>query len=131
MTDKCKCTMAQSLTGDGCRCCQPQEYIENLQTWLEEERAENEKLQAQVAMLRKYIAWVNGLVENWSDDEIAYRDSTQSGSDWLAQHDQQVRDEAYSRGRQDMHDAVMAEWDKPAQVGDAHIGDRLRKLKGA
>lgn len=36
----------------------------------------------------------------------------------------------YQLGRQDMHDAVMGEWDKPAQVGDAHIGDRLRKLKG-
>lgn len=43
---------------------------------------------------------------------------------------QQVRDDAYAKGRNDMHDAVMAEWDKPAQVGDAHIGDRLRKLKG-
>ena len=27
----CKCTMAQSLTGDGCRYCQPQEYIDRLE----------------------------------------------------------------------------------------------------
>lgn len=27
---ECKCTMAQSITGDGCRYCQPQEYIDRL-----------------------------------------------------------------------------------------------------
>ena len=28
---KCKCSMAISLTGDGCRHCQPQEYIDRLE----------------------------------------------------------------------------------------------------
>ena len=28
--ERCKCTMAISLTGDGCRYCQPQEYIDRL-----------------------------------------------------------------------------------------------------
>lgn len=27
---KCKCTLAQSLVGDGCRYCQPQDYIDRL-----------------------------------------------------------------------------------------------------
>ena len=27
---KCKCTFAQSLVGDGCRYCQPQDYIDRL-----------------------------------------------------------------------------------------------------
>lgn len=44
MIDKCKCSLAISLVGDGCRYCQPQEYIDNLSTWLEEERAENTNL---------------------------------------------------------------------------------------
>ena len=36
-TDKrCKCTMAQSLTGDGCRYCQPQEYIDRLEDFIDE-----------------------------------------------------------------------------------------------
>lgn len=30
MVKKCTCTMAKSLTGDGCRYCQPQEYIDRL-----------------------------------------------------------------------------------------------------
>ena len=30
MTNKCKCSLAISLNGDGCRYCQPQEYIDRL-----------------------------------------------------------------------------------------------------
>lgn len=45
MTDKrCKCPMAISLTGDGCRYCQPQEHIERMEEWLDEERADKERL---------------------------------------------------------------------------------------
>jgi hypothetical protein len=36
----CKCSMAISVNGDGCRYCQPQEYIDKLSEWLEESRAE-------------------------------------------------------------------------------------------
>jgi hypothetical protein len=28
--DKCKCTMSIRVLGDGCRYCQPQEYIDTL-----------------------------------------------------------------------------------------------------
>jgi len=45
-TDKrCKCTMAQSLTGDGCRYCQPQEYIDRLESELDELREKLENLE--------------------------------------------------------------------------------------
>jgi hypothetical protein len=45
--------MAISVNGDGCRYCQPQEYIDKLSEWLEESRAEvmsyEEKIDAQSA----------------------------------------------------------------------------------
>jgi hypothetical protein len=45
--------MAISVNGDGCRYCQPQEYIDKLFEWLEESRAEvmayEEKIAAQSA----------------------------------------------------------------------------------
>ena len=36
---RCKCPMTISVTGDGCRYCQPQSYIDSLGEWLDEERA--------------------------------------------------------------------------------------------
>lgn len=40
---KCKCTMSQSVVGDGCRYCQPQEHIDRLEEWLDEERQQLEQ----------------------------------------------------------------------------------------
>lgn len=37
---RCICTMAQSLTGDGCRYCQPQEYIDRLHEQIYENESE-------------------------------------------------------------------------------------------
>ena len=31
--------------------------------------------------------------------------------------------------RKDFHAKMMVEWNRPSQIGDAHIGDRLRDLK--
>ena len=42
MTNKCECTLAISLCGDGCRYCQPQEYIDRLHEQCEEIDKENE-----------------------------------------------------------------------------------------
>ena len=47
---KCECSMRISITGDGCRYCQPQEYIDRMGEWLDEERSEVERLNALVAM---------------------------------------------------------------------------------
>lgn len=44
MDKRCMCTLGQSLTGDGCRYCQPQEQIDRLCEWLDEERRDNEAL---------------------------------------------------------------------------------------
>lgn len=58
-TDKCKCTMSISVLGDGCRYCQPQEYIDRLHESIIEERAEfskeREQLLGKMAMMQKFI----------------------------------------------------------------------------
>lgn len=51
---RCKCTMAISLTGDGCRYCQPQEYIDRLEEWLEEEERKNDGLK-QVGIVSEMV----------------------------------------------------------------------------
>lgn len=38
--ERCSCTFSQRVLGDGCRYCQPQEYIDRLHVILEEERSE-------------------------------------------------------------------------------------------
>jgi hypothetical protein len=42
---KCECSMAIAVLGDGCRYCQPQEYIDRLEDWLDEQGAILEKLE--------------------------------------------------------------------------------------
>jgi hypothetical protein len=42
---KCECSMSISMLGDGCRYCQPQEYIDRLNEWLDEQGAILEKLE--------------------------------------------------------------------------------------
>jgi hypothetical protein len=42
---KCECSMSISMLGDGCRYCQPQEYIDRLGEWLDEQGAILEKLE--------------------------------------------------------------------------------------
>lgn len=44
--DGCKCSMSISMLGDGCRHCQPQEYIDRLGEMLDEERSELSDAQA-------------------------------------------------------------------------------------
>jgi hypothetical protein len=51
----CKCSMAISVNGDGCRYCQPQEYIDKLAEWLEESRADYAALEAECERLREAL----------------------------------------------------------------------------
>ena len=51
-TDKrCKCIMAKSLTGDGCRYCQPQEYIDRLEEAIDMLEEELEEAANEIARL--------------------------------------------------------------------------------
>ena len=50
--DGCKCSMSISMLGDGCRHCQPQEYIDRLSEILDEERDRLSDAQAIIDGLR-------------------------------------------------------------------------------
>ena len=54
--DGCKCSMSISMLGDGCRHCQPQEYIDRLGEMLGEERSELSDAQAIIDGLRGGVA---------------------------------------------------------------------------
>jgi cell division septum initiation protein DivIVA len=51
MDDKCQCSLRIRLTGDGCRYCQPQEYIDRLHDNAKEDHAEIERQEARIAEL--------------------------------------------------------------------------------
>jgi hypothetical protein len=51
MDDKCQCSLRIRLTGDGCRYCQPQEYIDRLHDNAKYGHAEIERLEARIAEL--------------------------------------------------------------------------------
>ncbi len=50
--DGCRCSMSISMLGDGCRYCQPQEYIDRLSEMLDEERDRLSDAQAIIDGLR-------------------------------------------------------------------------------
>ena len=52
---RCKCSLSISVNGDGCRYCQPQEYIDRMGEWLDEARKEAEHA----------LAWVAETKEEW------------------------------------------------------------------
>lgn len=58
---RCKCSLAISLTGDGCRYCQPQEHIDRLKEWLDEERQQLEQAEARVAELESEVEFISGI----------------------------------------------------------------------
>lgn len=68
---KCKCAMAQSVTGDGCRYCQPQEYIDRLEEWLDDERQQLKQAEARVAELEPDAMRYRFLrSQHWSDGAL-------------------------------------------------------------
>jgi hypothetical protein len=67
---ECQCSLSASLTGDGCRYCQPQTHIDKLKECLKEERDENAALIAERDALQ---ARIDG--ESWPCRMVA--------ADWL------------------------------------------------
>ena len=60
---ECKCDLRTKLVGDGCRYCNPQEYIDHLIECLEEQRT-----------------WVGLTEEDWNRSKHNY--DFQKGVDW-------------------------------------------------
>jgi len=71
-TSKCKCPMAISMLGDGCRYCQPQEYIDRLEEWLGEERTRVAEFETAAQDNEEPFTWcftdVNGKASSLADD---------------------------------------------------------------
>jgi len=55
---KCKCTTANRVLGDGCRYCQPQEYIDRLHEQFSDEASEIGMLQKRIAELEQAQRWI-------------------------------------------------------------------------
>ena len=85
---RCKCSLAISLTGDGCRYCQPQEYIDRLEEWVDEERQQLEQAEARVDQhiesLDAYIKENDRLLaanqdlQDWFDDARAAAEKSEA-----------------------------------------------------
>lgn len=99
---------------------------------MEEERAENEKLQAQVAMLRETLTYFTSIYFEIRHRELAGNALQQTESDWLTQHDQQVRDEAYDKAMNTAydHDCRIYSNESLAEVVCMEVGDKISNLKG-
>ena len=71
--DGCKCSMSISMLGDGCRHCQPQEYIDRLGEMLDEERSELSAAQAIIDGLRWEVAQLQSMLATVSKAGIRVR----------------------------------------------------------
>ena len=61
--------MAISVLGDGCRYCQPQEYIDRLEEWIEGDKKEIEHLEVALQVLKDKIneCWMLAYPESIAD----------------------------------------------------------------
>ena len=85
---KCECTMAIRVNGDGCRYCQPQEYINLLIEWLKDAREETDsvaeernEIEEYSAELKKRIAEAEAIIQKLSDLEL--QTGSYLGVNWL------------------------------------------------
>ena len=67
---KCKCTFTQSLVGDGCRYCQPQDYIDRLRDEIKDMQDDYDKLFNEKATVWNLTADAPAW-QGLSDEEIA------------------------------------------------------------
>lgn len=74
--DTCNCTMSISVLGDGCRYCQPQEYIDRLHDTIEAEREDyEEELNALQAKLDEVM--LEYCPEEMTEEQVAVWESHQ------------------------------------------------------
>lgn len=67
--DKCQCSLSIRLTGDGCRHCQPQTYIENLELTLEGYQRDIERLEQQWQPIDTAPTLQDVLVFNYASED--------------------------------------------------------------
>lgn len=63
--DKCDCTISHRVNGDGCRYCQPQEYIERLSDWINEAREEITALAKERKDLEHRLSEAEAKIPKW------------------------------------------------------------------
>lgn len=63
---KCQCSFRVSMVGDGCRYCQPQEYIDRLHEQTEDDSKEIELLRGQRDQLLEALQHI---AEYWNRDQ--------------------------------------------------------------
>lgn len=56
---ECKCSLSIRVVGDGCRYCQPQNYIDTLSDIIDDEREANASLEERITELETKIDPVN------------------------------------------------------------------------
>lgn len=54
--DRCKCTLRESLLGDGCKMCKPYLHIENLESTLKDAECEITDLEIRITQLEAELA---------------------------------------------------------------------------
>lgn len=109
--DGCKCSMSISMLGDGCRHCQPQEYIDRLGEMLDEERSELSDAQAIIDGLRAEV----GAQRVKTCATLKARNDAHEERDQQAQRTGELegllRDFAYHTQRREMPtESSLAEW---------------------
>lgn len=67
--DKCKCTLRESMLGDGCRVCQPRTYIAHLEDALKLAEGEIAQLETELAEAKKDQARYQYVYE-WLEQKV-------------------------------------------------------------
>ncbi len=72
MDKRCKCTFSVSVTGDGCRYCKPQTYIDLMEQHQKDEMADKD---SEIATLTAQRDRLIGMLKNHHDTLVDITDS--------------------------------------------------------
>ena len=72
--DKCKCTLSQSMLGDGCKACQPRTYTGHLEDALQSAECEIAQLETELADAKKDQARYQHLMRGLGAIHLIYEE---------------------------------------------------------